>query len=232
MTRSLVNKSILALSLVLACLFSLIFYSNAYAVTYTVKYVGGAENFISDENNLFSHFDQLMPGDTVNGELELHNGSPNEVSVYFFTEEGEKNRESADDLFDKISLLIKNGDKVIYDGTLRGAELKDAVLLGNLNPGDHHELFYEISVPTDLNNEYELAENEVIWNFQVQEVEKPGTIGQHKSNSNLSQTGDNLIYIIGFILIVAALSVFALIIAKRRSDEEKIVESSEVEREE
>lgn len=223
-------------------LVSMCFTPKAYAESYSVKYLNGAEDYIADTMDLFDHFGELMPGDTASGELELNNSSDNKINIYFFTELGDSNRESAKDLFKEIKLTITHSGELIYEGDLEGAELNDAILLSTLNPGESSKLVYEIEVPTTLNNKYELAENTVIWNFQAQEAEdnktdivdkNPGdnNNGGNKSDNkggndkpnlkNMAQTGDNLGVIFMLVGAAVVISIIILLVASRNKGKEQ-----------
>ena len=105
-----------------------------------------------------------MPGDTVSGTAEISNEMSIPVKLYF-----EMESSGDTDLLEALSLTIRNGDTVVYDGDLTGS-IQPAELLMQYEPGDSTEFSYELSVPAELDNDYALSDFQTVWTFSAEEV--------------------------------------------------------------
>lgn len=182
----------------LVCGFVAIAASLAFAVpaygsgAYQVVYDGDSERLVSADDDFFSHFDVMMPGDVLSGTVDISNDGDSTQDAYFYTRPLDAaNRAEADDLLNKIVLTIssENSGKLIYEGELRADDLSHAVHLGTFAPGDEDVLSFRLQVPAELGNEYAMAENAVNWVFATQEV----TSGEESGSKagSLRQTGDD-----------------------------------------
>ncbi|MBQ1376650.1 MAG: hypothetical protein IIY77_01640, partial [Lachnospiraceae bacterium] len=106
---------------------------------FSVVFKGGAEGLVKTGNDFFSHWTDLMPGDVASGIAEIKNNYKYPVKLYFSQE-----AEGLDELAEKLKLIIKNKDKVIFKGLL--SESASEVFLGEFKSGMGTELSYTVQV--------------------------------------------------------------------------------------
>lgn len=129
--------------------------------SFSVIYEGGAEGMIKTGDDFFSNWGRLMPGDTVSDKVQIKNAYSRPVAVCFWTE-----TIAEDPLIEALQLEIKNGDEIIYSGSM-GKELKEKKELAFLKPGEETELAYMVHVPKEINNRYALSETKTKWFFSA-----------------------------------------------------------------
>lgn len=141
---------------------------------YNIEYSGGPDEvFAVPEDDFFSHMGPLYPGQSATGSFAISNASDAPVGVAFFAEEHDAaNRPEARELMELAELSITCEDALVYAGPLSGSGAADPVHLGSIEPGGALRATFELSLPADLGNEYALAENEVMWGFEVTEDEQ------------------------------------------------------------
>lgn len=126
---------------------------------FSVSFEGGAEGLVKVGDNFFGNWGTLMPGDVVTDTVDVKNSYHKPVTMYFRTET------IADDILLKaLKLQIKNGEAIIYDGTLDGV-IQDHIKLAYLKPEETATLTYTLTVPAKLNNEYAMASTKTKWIF-------------------------------------------------------------------
>lgn len=128
---------------------------------FSVAFENGADGLVKTGDDFFSNWASLMPGDTVSGQVTLKNSYRRTVTMYFKTET------IADDaLLKSLHLEIKNGDTVLYSGTMDGAITKK-VKIASLAMNEEAVLTYTVSVPKELNNSYVLSKTQTKWIFSA-----------------------------------------------------------------
>lgn len=129
--------------------------------TFSVMFENGADGLVKTEEDFFSNWTSLMPGDTVSGQVALKNNYRRTVTMYFKTET------IADDaLLKALHLEIKNGDTVLYSGAMDGA-ITEKVKIAFLAMNEEAVLTYTVSVPKELNNSYALSKTQTKWIFSA-----------------------------------------------------------------
>lgn len=153
-------------------------------------------------------------------------------------------------LLQKIKLKIsikssKNSDeKILYDGNLGAELMNNYVSLGKYTKNFDGEFKFKIEVPTDLRNDYTLSTTKVKWVFAVNKTkdsentnnddEQKENDNEQKENNNKSEdknsiekifdvvkTGDNIIYLIG-LLVICIIMVIILIIKNKKQTKDKL----------
>lgn len=147
---------------------------------FSVVFENGADGLVKTGEDFFSNWASLMPGDTVSGQVTLKNSYRRTVTMYFKTES------IADDALLKVlHLEIKNGDTVIYSGTMDGA-VTERVKLASLAMNEEAILTYTVSVPKELNNSYALSKTQTKWIFSAYMSSSSGGGGGHKTTGGNS----------------------------------------------
>lgn len=153
-------------------------------------------------------------------------------------------------LLQKIKLKIsikssKNSDeKILYDGNLGAELMNNYVSLGKYTKNFDGEFKFKLEVPTDLRNDYTLSTTKVKWVFAVNKTkdsentnndnEQKENDNEQKENNNKSEdknsiekifdvvkTGDNIIYLIG-LLVICIIMVIILIIKNKKQTKDKL----------
>jgi len=134
-----------------------------------------AYTIVGDDNGLEIHVpektqdkENLEPGDKESSSLMLRNTGSNFLHVYLRTNIVEEKAPNGGYLKDVMTLVIKDGDKVITAGTFRGAAEKGNIYLGIMEPGEEKNLYFLTELPTDAGNEYQAASMKVNWTFTTQ----------------------------------------------------------------
>lgn len=151
------------------------------------------------DTDLFDNFKNVMPGDTLTQEITIRNAANgcDYIKVYLkalphdedenpltYSEtyentdgndqqnvagERDETVASMQEFLQQLTMTVKNGETVIFQGTPDVAgSLANNVLLGQLNKGESLKLNVELDVPIDLGNEYAHRVGEVDWVFLVE----------------------------------------------------------------
>ncbi len=166
------------------------FADDTSVVDGSVVYKGGAEKYVYTPastdytaTDMFNDgFKNVMPGDVIYGKIGIGNLKSGKYNVRIYmkavtgseTEAGQTGEiVPADEsgLLSQLRLIVKNGEKVIFDGApSEGGQLSDWVLLGTFAKGKGTTLDVELQVPIELDNEYANAIGEVRWVFMAEEI--------------------------------------------------------------
>lgn len=179
---------------------------------FSVIYENGSKGMIHVGDDFFSNWENLMPGDELDGEATIENHMNLPVEIYF---EAESSGNS--DLLDQIGITITNGSDVIYDGPLSGS-IKPSVLLKQYGKDESTTFQYHLSIPAELNNAYALSEFKTIWTFSAKEIqpEEPDLV---ERIIEVIKTGEynTVICIIGLIIVIITSGIL-YIRRRRRTD--------------
>lgn len=202
--------------MILLCI--LLIGGSALAASTSVKYEGGAEDFVfivgannETDSDLFDNFKGVMPGDEIVQKIRVQNDTSKKVRIYMRAEPVS----AADkDFLSQMTLNVKSGDKEIFDAAAsKTAQLTSNTLLGTFKKSGGTDLTVTLTVPIEMGNEYMNREGTVPWTFLVEEIEDEDT----------PQTGDwfqrNLW--LGIASVLAGSIVLLLILQKKRRAEER-----------
>lgn len=128
---------------------------------FEVVYQNGAEGLVKVGDDFFSNWSTLMPGDVVKDKVLIKNDYALPTTIYFSSESIDKNK-----LIDKLKLRIYSENGEIYNGLLSGKV--DEIVLAKLKKGEELEVFYELTVPSELTNEFSLMNTKTKWIFRVE----------------------------------------------------------------
>jgi|GEM_PF-3062893 len=141
-----------------------------------VEYLGDTKELFSAGDDFFINISDILPGDILKDEAVLKNSADKEIQLFFKTEPlGKENYDLDEDyqLLEKISLKItvasREGDISIYDGRLGAEDFTEFVSLGTYTKGEEAKFKFELTVPGELKNEYDMTKTRVKWIFGVGE---------------------------------------------------------------
>lgn len=167
------------------------------------------------DDNLFSSFQNLLPGCGRTQTVKLVNQSKEAISLYLRAEAAEQNRMSEEklqlvqQLLSKYAVIqVKEGNTVLYQGTVdgnlngKGWSMKKDISLGTFRAKETKNLVVTLSLDSRMDNQYEELLGKVNWVFTAsggRDTEtgsndpsgSGGNPGQQKAVGTLSpKTGD------------------------------------------
>ena len=208
------KKKVLAFIIVLALCLGLAPAAFASSVTYQ----GQAEKFVfapgSDYSptDLFENFKGVMPGDQLTQQIEVKNAADNKVKVKLYIRALGAHEASVEFLKQMNLTVRQDGKSVLFDAPAdQKATLEDWVCLGTFQSGADVKLDVTLSVPLEMDNEFQEAVGYLDWQFKVEEF---------PIESTSPQTGDDFnIWLYAGIGLVALCGIVVLIITRRKKEE-------------
>ena len=129
--------------------------------SFSISYEGGAEGMVKVRDNFFQNWATLMPGDHLEDSAVIRNNYKQPIKMYFRSENQQVTR-----LEENVKLKIYRGEEKIYDGTLAGTQKE--MLLAEMDSNSEFIFHFEIDVPAELRNEFDLTTAEVKWIFRAE----------------------------------------------------------------
>lgn len=199
--------------------------------TTTIKIEGNEEGIITIPNtDDFLKKDNMLPGDTVKGEIQLQNNYQYPYRIYIRAEENQKM--SSVSFLEKLMLDIKIGEKEIYSGNLSGEDsMSKDIYIGTINPGQSVVLNAMVTLDgKSVGNEYKNQYASVDWIFTANREEvlggdeedpkDEGTLGDSEFDNGVLgkiETGDsNKIILLSLAIISCSLVV--IVVSQKRRD--------------
>ena len=183
-----------------------------------VTYEGSAKRFVFiseseyGENDLFSNFKSIMPGDTLTQEIRVSNAKDSGVKTKLYLR-AEAVDEAYRDFLSQLTLTVLTENETILAETpadQRG-ELAENVYLGTFYAGADTTLDVVLNVPETLENEYQNALGKIQWVFSAEEMPSEPTDPQ------VPQTMDNSgIPLLILLLLVSASTVAFIVVGYKR----------------
>ena len=143
-----------------------------------VEYKGQAEKVFQVSDDFFVNNSALLPGDTAEDTIALTNSFSQSVKFYFRTEPLSSQEYELDEdyeLLEKIGLkisLIKDGKETdIYNGSLGSKDFTKFRELGLMTSKEKAELKFQLSVPRELTNRFDMTRTKVKWIFGITDAE-------------------------------------------------------------
>ena len=197
---------------------------TVYAADGKVTYSGNAGNFVfepgSDHSltDLFPNFKDVKPGDTLTQQITVKNNADNKVKVKIYIRSLGAHEDSVDFLSQlglKVAKSEENKMAYMFDAKANEtAQLTDWVCLGTLYSGGEVNLDVTLTVPVELDNEFQNDVGYLDWEFMIEEF--PIEEGDPKP----PQTGDNSHMGLWFALMLCSGAMLIILLVWRKKDKE------------
>ena len=198
---------------------------TVFAADGKVTYSGNAGNFVfepgSDHSltDLFPNFKDVMPGDTLTQQITVRNNADNKVKVKIYIRSLGAHEDSVDFL-SKLGLKVAKSEEnkmaYMFDAKANEtAQLDRWVCLGTLYSGGEVNLDVTLTVPVELDNEFQNDVGYLDWEFMIEEF--PIEEGDPKP----PQTGDNSHMGLWFALMIGSLTMLIILLFWRKKDKEQ-----------
>ena len=214
---------VLIVSLVLALSAPIAVYAEG-----SVVYEGDAGEFIfapgSDHSptDLFTHFKEVMPGDSITQTVNIRNDASEKVKIKLYMRSLGAHEGSEEFLSQlRLRVGIDETDEMAYmfDAPAdQSAQLTDWVYLGTLYSGGEIDLLVTLDVPVTLDNDFKNLTGYLDWQFKVEEY--PAEPDDPQPPDTGDETGIILWGSVFGISLVALAVLFVLIKRKNKHDDD------------
>ncbi len=212
------------ITLLVVCILALSSVMPVYAADGKVNYSGNAGNFVfepgSDHSltDLFPNFKDVMPGDNLTQKITVKNNANNKVKVKIYIRSLGAHEDSVEFL-SQLALKVKKSEdnKMAYMFDAKAnetAQLDRWVCLGTLYSGGEVNLDVTLTVPVELDNEFQNKIGYLDWEFMIEEF--PVEEGDPKP----PQTGDNSHMGLWFALMLGSLAMLIILLFWRKKYKE------------
>ena len=175
-----------------------------------INYEDNTDKDISVSNNFFERARKMVPGDSFTDSIKIKNTNKKKTK-YYMEFNTDKNDIKEINLLSQIQLIITKTDgQVVYDGKLLS---EDKILLGEYKSGEVDELYFKVSVPEELDNQFENLNPRLLLVFSAEYDTKENT---YKN----PQTGDSIDVAITIFFISAIGLVVVMLLAYKEKKKE------------
>lgn len=166
------------------------------AVTFSGKEEGF--QFSESDTDLFANFKNLLPGCSRTQKIRIKNSSQDKTEIFLHAEAA--NQEQMTDKQKRLvslmlskyaKIIVKQGNKTLYQGPVDGNLLKteysmgNEISLGTFEPGENQDLNVTLSMSRQMDNEMQSLSGKVKWIFTAKGQEEGGT------STAVPKTGDS-----------------------------------------
>lgn len=171
-----------------------------------IEYENNAELYMTVPDDFFSKLGHVLPGDNLTQEITLNNTTSDDVEYFVSTVGKEDISEKEANFLKSLKLTISQGNTLIYEGSLYPL---DKVSLGSYKTKSTSKIKFNITIPSELGNEYANFNTLMKWNFSVN--------GKDKVIPKSPQTGDIKVQVAFTIFFISALGLVLVLVAERRN---------------
>ena len=205
-----------------------VFAAASVAFAGEVSYEGEADGFAfapgssSSPTDLFSNFNDVVPGDELTDSVDVKNNGDKTVRLYMRAL-GDVDGDAA--FLSQMNLKVEKSGGTLFDAPAdQTAGLTDWVLLGTMAPGAKATLDLTLSVPITMGNDSQDAVGKIGWQFKAEEVtdgpvnpDDPDDLDKDKDGGRSTRTGDVSPVGIIIAIMIAAAAAAIIVLLRRRS---------------
>lgn len=209
-------KTILILTTIILMSSSQVFASSKIPSNVTLIGNEIGINF-TKESDEFLQIDNILPGDSCSGIINIKNESNDTFDLYMRIEKYEKNPKF--NILDKLVLRVSNKDGEIYNGSVNQSEtLEKNIYLGSFNRGNEDNIKIDLLLDGEsTGNEYINKNGEIEWIFTAIQLGEEDFGGDKPSVGNLPNTGQDGIYVIIIIASIAIIFGLCMMESKKKN---------------
>ena len=172
----------------------------------TCRVVLEGDDIITVPDTFFAEFGTLVPGDVIQGELQIDNRSGRPEDVYWKLETEEEL------LLEQAELWVEKEDgTVLCQGSPSEQSLGQFAFLETYEQNEKENLIFFLRLPEDMDNTYRLRESTLTWTFRAVSEDTTVPAGQESV-----KTGENSHVILYGCMAGGALLTGILLIKRRR----------------
>ena len=161
--------------------------------------------FDAKGTDLFANFKNLLPGCSRTQVIKLKNASNSTVKFLLRAESVDKKSLSDEDrnlvellLSKYATITVKNGNSVIYKGTVDGAPksqggytMSKDISLGSIKSKGTKDLVVTLTMDPEMEKEFQSVQDKVSWVFTVTEDDKSSSGGNGNKGDDNNGNGSN-----------------------------------------
>lgn len=148
---------------------------------------GDSGQLITNAEDFFQGFQELMPGDEKETAVTIHNTTKKSYKLWLDFQNPEQESESVE-LLKKITIEAVNGKKAVYSGSMYEMS-GNSNLLGLYKPDGKSTLTVRVHVPSEVNNLLALTEVQSDWIFRTEEVKENVEENEKEAKQENGETG-------------------------------------------
>lgn len=176
-------------------------YDIDYNGSTSVIYENDANHYINTDNHFFDNLGNLLPGDTMKEEIVIKNDNKSQKEFFFAVDYDELN-DLEKSLLQTIVFVIKDEqENILVETNLAD---KKRYSLGVFSNNISKKYILELSLPSDVDNDYSKLFTKIIWRFSYEIIPQKSSLINPQTwdlNFDLSIT-TFVLSAIGFIIVL------------------------------
>lgn len=170
------------------------------------------DKIITVPDGFFSEMGTVVPGDTIQGEIQIENGCKQSEAVYWKLESEEH------ELLNSVELKIERSNgAILYQGTVQEYQTDRFALLERYAQDEKDSLLFTLYFPEEMDNLYRLLNAQMTWTFRaISETQEADFLQEERQET--VKTGEES-HLFLFLLLIGSASLVFVLIRKRRPDE-------------
>lgn len=137
-----------------------------------VTFNGNSGQLISNTDDFFKAFGEMMPGDIKEGSVSVKNNTKDIQDLSLSMTLPKTYYKSQYDLLSLVNIKILNDKEIVYEGSIADSYNVGEINLGRYKKGSSSTLSFIVSMSTNVTNRLALTEAEVDWTFKASSVDK------------------------------------------------------------
>lgn len=185
------------------------------------------------DSNLFLYKENIRPGNTVSGVLDINNETSHEYSVYLESVPAQRSKD-VEKFLESMSIVVKNNGEVVNKGSMLekftstpSKNLSDKIYLGEYGAGDSTSLSVTAYLSPDYVPPEEAISTYVDWKFYASFGDEFVEIKKDDGDNFFNGTPDKVLNLLYFALLVLSALLAILVEIKKKKKKNKENEENE-----